>query len=141
MDSSPYEKSILISKELSEFLNEQNYVLLKRSYVTKKIFDHINSGHFEIIVVQNQKLLLFNSFDYNTPEDFLYYILFTAEQLSMNPENFTLELIGKIDTESDYFKIAYKYIRNVSLIDVEDFRGNNYFSEVENRNHFILFNS
>ena len=123
--------SILVSKLLVASKNKDE----------KKMFVHINTGHFEIIVVQNQKLLLFNSFDYNTPEDFLYYILFTAEQLNLNPENFALELIGNIDTESDYFKIAYKYICNVSLIDVEDLRWNNYFSEAENRNHFILFNS
>ena len=123
--------SILVSKLLVASKNKDD----------KKMFVHINTGHFEIIVVQNQKLLLFNSFDYNSPEDFLYYILFTAEQLNLNPENFALELIGNIDTESDYFKIAYKYIRNVSLIDVEDLRWNNYFSEAENRNHFILFNS
>lgn len=123
--------SILVSKLLVASKNKDE----------KKMFVHINTGHFEIIVVQNQKLLLFNSFDYNTPEDFLYYILFTAEQLNLNPENFPLELIGNIDTESDYYKIAYKYIRNVSLIDVEDLRWNNYFSEAENRNHFILFNS
>ena len=123
--------SILVSKLLIASKNKDE----------KKMFVHINTGHFEIIVVQNQKLLLFNSFDYNTPEDFLYYILFTAEQLNLNPENFPLELIGNIDTESDYYKIAYKYIRNVSLIDVEDLRWNNYFSEAENRNHFILFNS
>ncbi|MFV8360856.1 DUF3822 family protein [Flavobacterium sp. LS1P3] len=123
--------SILVSKLLIASKNKDE----------KKMFVHINTGHFEIIVVQNQKLLLFNSFDYNTPEDFLYYILFTAEQLNLNPENFALELIGNIDTESDYYKIAYKYIRNVSLIDVEDLRWNNYFSEAENRNHFILFNS
>ena len=51
MDSSPYEKSILISKELSEFLNEQNYVLLKRSYVTKKIFDHIKENDLSQIYI------------------------------------------------------------------------------------------
>ena len=123
--------SILVSKLLVASKNKDE----------KKMFVHINTGHFEIIVVQNQKLLLFNSFDYNTPEDFLYYILFTAEQLNLNPENIALELIGNIDTESDYYKIAYKYIRNVSLIDVEDLRWINYFSEAENRNHFILFNS
>ncbi|MFV8356134.1 DUF3822 family protein [Flavobacterium sp. XS1P32] len=123
--------SILVSKLLIASKNKDD----------KKMFVHINIGHFEIIVVQNQKLILFNSFDYKTPEDFLYYILFTAEQLNLNPENFPLELIGNIDTESDYFKIAYQYIRNVSLIDVEDLRWNNYFSEAENRNHFILFNS
>lgn len=107
----------------------------------KKMMVHFNPNHFEIVVIQNQKLLLFNSFDYKTPEDFIYYVLFTAEQLNLNPENFPLELIGTIDTESDYFKIAYKYIRSVSLIHVEDLRWNNYFSEAENRNHFILFNS
>jgi len=108
---------------------------------SKKMMVHFNSTHFEIVVIQNQKLLLFNSFEYQTPEDFIYYILFTAEQLNLNPENFPLELIGNITTESPFFKIAYKYIRNVSLIDVEDLRWNNYFSEAENRNHFILFNS
>jgi hypothetical protein len=55
----------------------------------------------------------------------LYYILFTAEQ-NLNPKT-SIGLIGNIDTESDYFKIAYKYIHNVSLIDVEDLRWNNYF--------------
>jgi hypothetical protein len=123
--------SILVSKLLVASKNKED----------KKMFVHINKGHFEIIVVQNQKLLLFNSFDYNTPEDFIYYVLFTAEQLNLNPENFLLELIGNITLESDYFKIAFQYIRNVSLIDVEDLRWNNYFSEAENRNHFILFNS
>jgi len=107
----------------------------------KKMMVHFSSGHFEIIVIQNQKLLLFNSFEYQTPEDFIYYILFAAEQLNMNPENFPLELIGNITEESDFFKIAYKYVRNVSLINVDDLRWNNYFSEAENRNHFILFNS
>jgi hypothetical protein len=126
-----HSNSILVSKLLIASKNKD----------VKTMFIHFNPNHFEIVVVQNQKLLLFNSFEYNTPEDFIYYILFTAEQLNLNPENFPLELIGNINTESDYFKIAYKYIRNVSLIDVEDLRWNNYFSEAENRNHFILFNS
>jgi hypothetical protein len=107
----------------------------------KKMIVHFSQGHFEIIVIQNQKLLLFNSFDYETPEDFIYYVLFTAEQLNLNPEKFALELIGDIDSENEFYKIAYKYIRNVSLIDVEALRWNNYFSEAENRKHFILFNS
>ena len=123
--------SILVSKLLIGSKNNPE----------KKMFIHINSGHFEIIVLQNQKLLLFNSFEYSTPEDFLYYILFTAEQLGLNPEEFPLELIGKIDAESDYYQLAYKYIRNVSLIDISDLQAKNNFSEADNRNHFILFNS
>jgi Protein of unknown function (DUF3822) len=92
-------------------------------------------------VVENQKLLLFNSFDYQTKEDFIYYILFTAEQLQLNPETFKLQLLGEISEESDLFKIAFKYIRNVSLMSVFHTQKYNDFSTAENLKHFILFNS
>ena len=121
--------TILVSKLLDLSKNKEE----------RKMFVHVNESHFEIIVVQNKKLHLFNSFEYKTPEDFIYYILFTAEQLQMNPENFNLDFIGSI-TESDaFYQIAYKYIRNISLMDVSD--NKNSFTEKENREHFILLHS
>ena len=102
---------------------------------------NFNMGHFEIVVLQNQKLLFFNSFDYKTPEDFLYYLLFTAEQLNMNPENFQLELLGTITQEDDFYQLAYKYIRNIDFFDVSELQKNNDFSTAENLKHFILFQS
>ena len=107
----------------------------------KRMFVHFNPGHFEIVVVQNQHLLLFNSFEYSTPEDLIYYVLFTAEQLNMNPETLRLEFIGGISADDDYYKIAYKYIRNVSLFDTGDMQLRNTFSSEENRKNFILFHS
>jgi hypothetical protein len=107
----------------------------------KKMFVHFDADHFEIVVVQNQNLLLFNSFEYKNPEDFVYYLLFTAEQLNLNPESFKLELLGNISEESDFFKLAYKYIRNVSLYDTADMQTHNHFTAGENRKHFILFHS
>ncbi|MFM7018357.1 MAG: DUF3822 family protein [Flavobacterium sp.] len=112
---------------------------LSKNKEERKMFVHMNESHFEIIVVQNQKLLLFNSFEYKTPEDFIYYILFTAEQLQLNPENFNLELLGNIQEDDVYFKIAYQYIRNVALLDVSEKK--NTFSDAENRSFFILLNS
>jgi len=123
--------SILITKILDASKNKDD----------KKMIVNFNPGHFEIIVVQNQKLLLFNSFDYQTPEDFLYYLLFTAEQLAMNPENFKLELLGTIVEEDNFYQLAFKYIRNISFFDVADLQKNNSFSTVQNRKHFILFQS
>lgn len=123
--------SLLVNKLLDASKNNDD----------KKMIINFNPGHFEIIVVQNQKLLLFNSFDYQTPEDFLYYLLFTAEQLGLNPENFQLELLGTIIEEDDFYQLAYKYIRNVSLFDVSDLQKNNTFSTAQNRKHFILFQS
>jgi len=85
--------------------------------------------------------LLFNSFEYQTKEDFIYYILFTAEQLKLNPETFKLQLLGEISEESDLFKIAYRYIRNISLMNVFHTQKHNDFSTLENLKYFILFNS
>ncbi|WP_395043214.1 DUF3822 family protein [Flavobacterium sp.] len=121
--------SILVSKLLD----------LSKNNEERKMFVHVSDTHFEIIVVQNQKLHLSNSFEYKTAEDFIYYILFTAEQLQLNPENFKLELLGTIVENDSLYQIAYKYIRNVSLFDVSD--TNNSFSEKENREHFILLHS
>lgn len=121
--------SVLVSKLLD----------LSKNNEERKMFVHLSENHFEILVVQNQKLHLCNSFEHKTPEDFIYYILFTAEQLQLNPENFKLELLGSVLESDSYYQIAYKYIRNVSLFDVSDFK--NQFSELENREHFILLHS
>jgi len=123
--------SILIEKILDASKNNDE----------KKMIVNFNKGHFEIIVVQNQKLLLFNSFEYETPEDFLYYLLFTAEQLSLNPESFQLELLGTIEKNDPFYNIAYKYIRNISFVDVNFLQEKNNFSTAQNQKHYILFQS
>jgi len=112
---------------------------LSRNNDERKMFVHVSETHFEIIVLQNQKLEFYNSFEYKTPEDFIYYILFTAEQLYLNPENFKLELLGNINEESSLFQMAFKYVRNVSLMNM-NFMFNS-FNENENREHFILLHS
>jgi len=123
--------SILVEKILEGSKNNDD----------KKMVVNFNPDHFEVIVVQNQKLLLFNSFEYNTPEDFLYYLLFTAEQLSLNPESFQLELLGTINKNDPFYAIAYKYIRNISFLDVSNLQEKNNYSTAQNQKHYILFQS
>ena len=129
--SAKHANTILVSKLLD----------LSKNVDEKKMFVHMSFNHFEIIVVQNQKLLLFNTFDYKTPEDLIYYLLFAAEQLNLNPEFFKFEFLGSISEKDDFFKIVYKYIRNVSLFDTSDLQKNNSFSTADNLKHFILFQS
>ena len=62
--------SILVSKLLH----------LSKNIEEKLFFVHVQAHKFEIIVVENQQLLLFNSFEYKIQEDFIYYLLFVAEQ-------------------------------------------------------------
>jgi hypothetical protein len=81
----------------------------------KKMYAHLHSQQLDVIVTSGKKLLLCNSFNYSTPEDLTYYILFVAEQLELNPEVFELELSGNISEEDSFFKLLYTYIRHVKL--------------------------
>ncbi|MBT8259864.1 MAG: DUF3822 family protein [Bacteroidia bacterium] len=82
-----------------------------------KMYVHVAKNHFEIIVIESGKLQLYNSFEYETKEDFIYYILFTAEQLNLNPETFKVNLLGNIEKNDDLYNILYKYVRHVSCLE------------------------
>ena len=114
---------------------------LSKNTDAKKMYVQINKSTLDLVVVQKQKLVLYNSFDYKTPDDLLYYILFTAEQLDLNPEVFSLQLFGNVHIEDDFYKLCYNYIRNVSILNVNFMRSKNDFTETVNRENFILFNS
>ncbi len=107
----------------------------------KLVFVHVQEHHFEIIVAKNQQLILFNSFEYHTQEDFIYYILFTFEQLQLNPEHVHLLLLGNINESDALFKIAFKFIRNCSLFDVENKSKSLDVTTEEMLHHYIIFNS
>lgn len=123
--------SILVQKVLDQSKNIDE----------KHVFVHFQEHNFEVIVVKNQQLLLFNSFEHKTPEDFIYYILFTFEQLQLNPEIVPVTLFGAISKEDSFYKIAYKFIRNCDLLDVSNRSKIRDVSEKDMLHHFILFNS
>jgi hypothetical protein len=58
---------------------------------------HFSEGHFEIIVIQNQKLLLLTLWLSNSRRFLLCFVYCRA--IEFNPENFPLELIGNIDAK------------------------------------------
>ncbi|CAH8286251.1 uncharacterized protein DUF3822 [Mariniflexile fucanivorans] len=101
-------------KHVSTVLIEE-ILQLEKNASTPKVYVNISKSHFEIIIVDNAKLILYNTFEYNTPEDFIYYVLFATEQLNLNPETFSLVFIGDVSKEDALYTIAYKYIRNISF--------------------------
>ena len=107
----------------------------------KQVFIHLQALHFEIIVVKNQQLILSNSFEYKSPEDFIYYLLFTCEQLQLNPETTLVQFLGDCTKDNACFKIAYKYIRNCHLIDTKNKAAILDVTSLALRKHYILFHS
>ncbi|MEO9893789.1 DUF3822 family protein [Aurantibacter sp.] len=78
-------------------------------------FAHITETQMELTIMENKKLLLYNSFDYVTKEDFMYYLLFTLEQLKMDTEKIVLKLFGAIEKHDDLFNLCTQYVKDVSL--------------------------
>lgn len=74
-------------------------------------------GGYDLIIIRDKKLIFSNSFHCETKEDFIYYLLFTAEQLELDPSEFKLKLLGHIAPNSDYYKIAYTFIRNIEFLE------------------------
>lgn len=99
-------------KHISTILIEEILSIEKNNEATR-LYVNVSRNHFETMVVRNSKLVLYNSFNYTSKEDFIYFILFTAEQLNLNPESLDLVLIGDISKNDELYNIAYKYIRNI----------------------------
>jgi hypothetical protein len=76
---------------------------------------HLQYSHFELLYFVNGRLQYFNSFNYTTAEDFIYYVLFAFEQLGLNSETIPVEVFGEVDNESSTFGLLYKYVRHVSF--------------------------
>lgn len=110
-DFSYYHASTLLIEQL---LNKE------KPYALPKVYINVTNNIFDFIAVKKGKLIICNSYEFTTPEDFIYYILFCLEHLKMNPDTVDLYISGSIEKEEDTYKILYHYIRNITFYNVEE---------------------
>ncbi|WP_028607484.1 DUF3822 family protein [Olleya sp. ITB9] len=118
----------------------EKLLILEKHSDQAKVYVNISSSNFQIIAIQKGKLLLYNTFEYHTKEDFIYYLIFTLEQLKLNPETINVVFLGSVTEEDPIYQISYKYIRHVSFGNRND---NLDFTEKPKQNHlhFTLLKS
>lgn len=119
----------------SSILLEKLFIKKPESKVT--FFVHVSKSLFDIVVLKESKLLFYNIFDYETKEDFIYYILFTLEQLELDPGQTIVTLTGAIDTTSDNYKLLYTYVRNINFLNSKNAIFNSQ-DTITNHSNFIL---
>lgn len=125
-----------------EYKHHSTVLIEKLTSYSKKsaeqeFFVNVAPNDIDIVICKEGSLLFYNSYPYGTKEDFIYYILFTAEQLAMNPDEFQLTFMGDIEKESDLYKITYTYVRNINFINTT----HNFFADSDdfsNHENFIL---
>ena len=105
----------------------------------KKVFINVSKSSIDIVVLHNKQLEFSNTFNFHTKEDFIYYILFTFEQLKLDVEEVKLYFTGDIELESEIYNITYQYIRNIFFLE----SNNNIFNKLDASKHsnYTLLNS
>jgi hypothetical protein len=106
------------------------------------LFVQVNSGSFNMVSIDNNKLHYHNIFSYNTKEDFIYFLLATIEQLGYNPETTELVLMGNIDKSDDLYQIIYQYIGNCHFVKPNKGIFKSYvLDEIRSHQYYLLFNA
>ena len=78
-------------------------------------FAYVRPEEFDLVIIQQKKLLFFNSFSYKTPEDFLYYLLFTMEQLQLDTGETKVRVFGTVEEGDRLFDLCQEYIQHLSV--------------------------
>ena len=76
---------------------------------------YISEGAMDIIITGGKKLLYFNHFHFTTTEDFVYYLLFTFEQLKLDSRSIKLRLFGDVEEGDALYTVSQEYVQNVSV--------------------------
>lgn len=76
---------------------------------------HLAEGQMDMAVFTGKKLRFFNSFQCGTHTDFMYYLLFSLEQLELQAGEVKLRLLGEVEEGDPYYEIASEFLENVSI--------------------------
>jgi hypothetical protein len=82
---------------------------------SKGLYIFVEHNYVTILVVSETGLQFCNIFHYQSPEDFIYYIIFVMQEQKLNPEQETIYVWGDITHDSALFSMLQKYIRAVKL--------------------------
>jgi len=81
--------------------------------IEKSVYINFQKDLIDILVFEDSRVVLSNSFIFKTSEDLIYYVLFTFEQLGIDPEKIKVKLMGNVKKDDPNYNILYKYIRNI----------------------------
>lgn len=121
---------------------ENLHILVKNKNDNNILFVNVAKNSFDLIYFKEGKLHFYNQFAYNTKEDLIYFLLASIEQLELNPESVSLQLLGSIEKGGEIYEILYRYIRNIDFVHRNDNFSYSYvLDDLKPHEHFLLFNN
>ncbi len=101
-----------------DFIHHSSALLKKLYPVQKqlnsdKAYAYIEGHSMSLSIFKDKKLALFNVFEIQNPDELLYYLLFSFEQLALDPEIINLDLFGVINVNDANHKRICEFVKNV----------------------------
>lgn len=125
--------SVLVSSVIKDNIHKSNEPVI-----------HLNvrSPKFDMVVIKGRNLLFHNTFSFKTKEDFLYFLLFSIDQLHIDAGTVPVYFSGLIEEKSQIVELSSRYIRDIRFV-----RRNNSMTFKEDMEstpffyNYLLFNS
>jgi hypothetical protein len=82
---------------------------------TAQLFLNLRNQEIDLVYYDQGKLHLFNSFQYGSKEEVLYYTLYFLEQAAVLPQQAQLNLCGMIGEETEVYQLLANYFGQITL--------------------------
>lgn len=93
----------------------ENILLENRNQRESKLFGCLAGTTLHIAALDAGKLAFCNLFETRTKEDFTYYLMAVAEEMSFHPEQIQVALSGDLTPDSDYYQTAKRFLRQLTF--------------------------
>jgi hypothetical protein len=84
------------------------------------VYMSLNADFFDIAVTGEDKLRLYNTFQYMNETDLLYYVLYVCKQLQLSTLEIPLILSGEMSNRMDYYNTLKQYVPSVRYLSSND---------------------
>jgi hypothetical protein len=106
----------------------------------KDLYIHIGKKSFSLVVTEDNKLVFYNRFPYQSEQDVIKYTMICMQELNMDQQDTKALVWGSIASNSSYFKELYRYVKNISFGSKPSYlRFSFVFDEVPDHQYFDLF--
>ncbi|MEZ5173063.1 MAG: DUF3822 family protein [Bacteroidia bacterium] len=92
-------------------------ILMRRKMEGSFVYVNVHGFMADILVINGSNPHLFNSYAFQSPEDFIYFIGLAYEKLELNRDKDPLILMGEIEEGSALHQISFRYFRDIRFFE------------------------
>ena len=89
------------------------YAQVAERYAGHQFFVNCRQHSLQIALFNQGDLLFYNTFEYQTASDFVYYVLLVCKQFDLDPDKMDLYYSGWMVEDSKIYHLLFRYVRNV----------------------------